>query len=62
MHVLPIESMKLHVMASGMVLIAAHEHNGSLWWTKLPSPPDDHICRRDLESVGVDLIDGRVII
>lgn len=39
MKLLPISEIKVHITPDGMVLVAAYEHNGSLWWMQLPDPP-----------------------
>lgn len=62
MRLLPIEQMKLHVSVEGAVLVGAHEHNGSIWWSRLPQQLEHRVIGRDFESVRVDPVDRSSVV
>jgi hypothetical protein len=56
---LPVDEIKLHVADDMTVLVGAHLHNGSIWWTRLPNPRQNFVGSGDLKGVGVELVHGR---
>jgi hypothetical protein len=61
MRLLAESDIKIHVTKDAAVYVGAHERNGSIWWTRLPSPREPDSGRRNFEGVVVDLIDGRPV-
>jgi hypothetical protein len=64
MKILP-KSERLFRVVGDHIIVAAHENeDGYLWWTKIPLSdlPNDLVEMKDLEGIGIDLIDGRVVI
>jgi hypothetical protein len=59
---LPLEGIRIYLAEDGTVIVGAHEHNGYIWWSRLPDPLNDPVVRRDFERVGVDLVDGRPVV
>jgi hypothetical protein len=62
MQILPLEAMRLHVTASRVVLVGAYEHNGSIWWIKLPDPPEPLARGGNFEGVVVNAVDRGSIV
>lgn len=58
MRLLPVEQMSIWVGPDGTVAVGAHEHNGAVWWTKLPDPLDDPAVQ-ELKGVLVNDISSR---
>jgi hypothetical protein len=54
MQLIPKDEMPIWVGPDGMVIVGAHEHNGYIWWTRLPDPLQDPVIRRELKLDVVD--------